>query len=110
MTTDWRERLRAKIAANPLASSGPPIEVSGAALPLDDADMLRAAAMELKYNSEEFLGLSPRHLQLLSFGSVPTLGGEVELSLRFRYFRSGSIGAGAAPIDESSEADFNDLP
>jgi len=110
MTTDWRERLRQKIAANPLASSGPPIEVSGAVLPPDDAAMLLARAMELKYNSVEFLGLSPRHLQLLNFGTAPVLGGQVELSLRFRYFRSGSIGAGLALIDETSEADFNDLP
>jgi len=36
--------------------------------------------------------------------------GQVELSLRFRYFRSGSIGAGSKLIDETSEADFNALP
>jgi hypothetical protein len=110
MTTDWRERLREKIAANPSASSGPPIEVSEVVGPLDDAATLRSGAMELKYNSVEFLGLSPRHLQLLSFGTAPIPGGQVELSLRFRYFRSGSVGAGSKLIDETSEADFNALP
>jgi hypothetical protein len=102
--------MRQKIAANPSASSGPPIEVSEIVERLDDAATLRAGAMELKYNSVEFLGLAPRHLQLLSFGTVPVPGGQVELSLRFRYFRSGSIGAGSKPIDEASEADFGDLP
>lgn len=110
MTTDWRARLREKIAANPLASSGPPLEVTGVVEPLDDAATRRAGAMELKYNSMEFLGLSPRHLQLLNLGTAPTAGGQVELSLRFRYFRSGSIGDGSRLIDETSEADFNDLP
>jgi len=110
MTTYWRERLRQKIAADPSASSGPPIEVSEIVERLDDAATLRAGAMELKYNSVEFLGLAPRHLQLLSFGTAPVPGGQVELSLRFRYFRSGSIGAGSRPIDETSEADFSDLP
>ena len=110
MTTDWRARLRAKIVANPLASSGPPIEVSGVAEPLDDAAIRRAGAMELKYNSLHFLGLSPRHLQLLNFATAPSGGGQVELSLRFRYFRSGSIGDGSKVVDEASEADFNDLP
>jgi hypothetical protein len=110
MTTDWREQLRQKIAANPSASSGPPIEVSGFVEPLDNTATLRCAAMELKYNSMEFLGLAPRHLQLLSFGTAPIPGGQVELSLRFRYFRSGSIGAGWKLIDETSEADFGALP
>ena len=110
MTTDWRARLREKIVANPLASSGPPIEVSGLADRLDDAASRSAGAMELKYNSLAFLGLSPRHLQLLNFATAPSAGGQVELSLRFRYFRSGSIGDGSRPLDETSEADFNDLP
>jgi hypothetical protein len=110
MTTDWRERLQDKIRANPLASSGPPIDVVGAVEALDDAAVLRAGAMELKYNSVEFLGLSPRHLQFLKFGTDDIPGGQVELSLRFRYFRSGSSGAGSKLIDETSEADFNDLP
>jgi hypothetical protein len=110
MTTHWRERLRAKIAANPLASSGPPIEVTGVVEPLHDAAALRAGAMELKYNVAEFLGLAPRHLQLLSFETVPIPGGHVELSLRFRYFRAGSMGVGSKRDDEASEADFNDLP
>ena len=66
--------------------------------------------MELKYNSMEFLGFSPCHLQLLNFGTAPATGGQVELSLRFRYFRSGSVGGGSRPVDETSEADFNDLP
>lgn len=110
MIMDWRQRLREKLTANPLASSGPPIEVSGAALPLDDAAALCAGAMELKYNAAEFLGLAPRHLQLLSFGTTPAPGGQVELSLRFRYFRSGSIGDGSKLIDETTEADFNELP
>src|SRR4051794_2861733 len=90
MTTDWRACLREKIAANPLASTGPPIEVRGIVEPFDDGAIRRAGAMELKYNSSEFLGLAPRHLQLLNFGTAPTAGGQVELSLRFRYFRSGS--------------------
>ena len=110
MTTDWREQLRDKIAANPLASSGPPLEVTGLVKPLDEAATRRAGAMELKYNSMEFLGLSPRHLQLLNFATAPSSDGHVELSLRFRYFRSGSVGAGSKLIDETSEADFNDLP
>jgi hypothetical protein len=110
MTTDWRAGLREKIAANPLASSGPPLEVTGIVEPLDDAASRRAGAMELKYNSSAFLGLSPRHLQLLNFETAPRAGGQVELSLRFRYFRSGSIGDGSKLIDETSEADFNDLP
>jgi hypothetical protein len=110
MTTDWRACLREKIEANPLASSGPPIEVSGVAELLDDAAIRRAGAMELKYNSMHFLGLSPRHLQLLNFAIVPAADGQVELSLRFRYFRSGSIGDGSKLVDETSEADFNDLP
>src|SRR4051812_26033308 len=110
MTTDWRTRLREKIAANPLASSGPPLEVTGVVEPLDDSAIRRAGAMELKYNSAKFLGLSPRHLQLLNFEAAPSGGGRVELSLRFRYFRSGSIGEGSRPVDETSEVDFNDLP
>jgi hypothetical protein len=110
MTSDWRERLRERIAAAPLASSGPPIEVSGSVGPLDDAAILRAGAMELKYNSADFLGLAPRHLRLLCFATAPAPGGRVELSLRFRYYRSGSIGEGSRPADELSEADFNDLP
>jgi len=110
MMTDWRARLQEKLVANPLASSGPPIEVSGVSEPLDDAAIGRAGAMELKYNSLTFLGLSPRHLQLLNFATASSAGGQVELSLRFRYFRSGSIGDGSRPIDEASEADFNDLP
>src|SRR4029078_10070796 len=105
----WRDRLRQKIAADPSASSGPPIEVSEIVQGLDDAAPLRAGAMELEYNSVEFLGLAPRHLQLLSFGAAPIPGGQVELSLRFRYFRSGSSGAGSKPIDETSEAYFSDL-
>lgn len=110
MTTDWRARLREKIAANPMASSGPPLEVTGLVELLDDAVTRRAGAMELKYNSLRFLGLSPRHLQLLNFATAPSAGGQVELSLRFRYYRSGSIGEGSKLIDETSEADFNDLP
>lgn len=110
MTTDWREVLRATIAANPLASSGPPIEVTGVCEPLDDEALRRARAMELKYNSGKFLGLSPRHLQLLNFAIATSAGEHVELSLRFRYFRSGSIGEGLSPIDDASEANFNDLP
>jgi hypothetical protein len=110
MTTDWRARLREKIAVNPMASSGPPLEVTGLVELLDDAATRRAGAMELKYNSLRFLGLSPRHLQLLNFATAPSAGGQVELSLRFRYFRSGSIGEGSKLIDETSEADFNDLP
>ena len=110
MTTDWRARLRQKIVANPLASSGPPIEVSGVTEPLDDAAIRRAGAMELKFNSSHFLGLSPRHLQLLNFATAPSGDGQVELSLRFRYFRSGSIGDGSNVADEASEANFNDLP
>ena len=110
MATDWREQLQDKITANPLASSGPPIDVVGAVEALDDAAVLRAGTMELKYNSVEFLGLSPRHLQLLKFGTDDIAGGQVKLSFRFRYFRSGSSGAGSKLIDETSEADFNDLP
>ncbi len=110
MTSQWRERLREKIAANPLASSGPPIEVSGVVEPLDDAAALRAGEMELKFNSVEFLGLAPRHLLLLNFATGPADGGHVALSLRFRYYRSGSIGEGSKLADESSEADFNELP
>jgi hypothetical protein len=102
--------LRQKIAANPLASSGPPLEVSGLVESVDDAAIRRAGAMELKYNSSEFLGLSPRHLQLLNFATAPSGSGLVALSLRFRYFRSGSIGEASRPLDETSEADFNDLP
>lgn len=110
MTTDWRMCLREKIAAYPLASSGPPMEVTGVVESLDEAAVRRAGTMELKYNSSDFLGLSPRHLQLLSFAAAPSAGGQVELSLRFRYFRSGSIGDGAKVLDATSEADFNDLP
>ena len=110
MNTDWRECLRQKIVANPQASSGPPIEVSGLVEPLDEAATLRVRAMELKYNSVKFLGVSPRHLQLLNFGTASTADGNVELSVRFRYFRSGSIGDGSKLVDEASEADFNDLP
>ena len=95
MTTDWREQLRDKIAANPLASSGPLLEVSGVVEVLDDAATRRAGAMQLKYNSEDFLGLAPRHLQLLSFDPERSTCGGVKVSLRFRYFRCGSIGAGS---------------
>jgi hypothetical protein len=110
MTTGWRVRLRDKITSDPQASSGPPFVVSGVVEPLDDAATRQAGAMELKYNATEFLGLSPRHLQLLSFATAPSAGGQVELSLRFRYFRTGSPGVGPNLVDTTSEADFNDLP
>ncbi|WP_406694735.1 hypothetical protein V5E97_27155 [Singulisphaera sp. Ch08] len=110
MSNDWRERLREKLEADPLASSGPPFEVTGVVDPLDDETALRAAGMELKYNATNFLGFAPRHLRLLNFGTTPVQGGQVEMSLRFRYYRSGSIGDGLTLADETSEADFNDLP
>ncbi|WP_020465967.1 hypothetical protein [Singulisphaera acidiphila] len=110
MANDWRECLRKKLEADPLASSGPPIEVTGVVGPLDGEAALRAAGMELKYNSTNFLGLAPRHLRLLNFGTAPVVGGQVKMSLRFRYYRSGSIGDGVKLADETSEADFNELP
>jgi len=72
MTTDWRERLREKIAANPSASSGPPIEVSEVVAPLDDSATLRAGAMELIYNSVGFLGLLPPICSYSASGPLPS--------------------------------------
>jgi hypothetical protein len=66
--------------------------------------------MELKYNRAEFLGLAPRLLQLLNFETALIPGGHVQLSLTFRYFRAGSMGSGSKREDETSEADFNELP
>ena len=111
MTTDWRERLQDKIRANPLASSGPPIDVVGAVEALDDAAVLRAGAMgaQIQFGgvSRSLAAPSSRSSEL---GTDDIPGGQVELSLKFRYFRSGSSGAGSKQIDETSEADFNDLP